>query len=220
MDYATRYQEAVALPSIVTETVAEALVSMLSRVGVAKEVLTDMGSQFTSALIKEVCRLLSFKQLVTTPYHPICNGLVECFNKTLKKMLTRMCMERLIWDKYVDPLLFAYREVPQESLGLFPFELIYGWPVREPMQILRELWTKESVDSQAHTMYKYVVNLRDRLESTVSLAHENLQNMSKYKHYYNRKLKQRSLKEGDIVLVLLPTKANKLHMSWKGSLKL
>ena len=27
--------------------------------------------------MKEVSRLLSFKQLVTTPYHPICNGLVE-----------------------------------------------------------------------------------------------------------------------------------------------
>ena len=33
-DYATRYQEAVALPSIETETVAEALVSIFSRVGV------------------------------------------------------------------------------------------------------------------------------------------------------------------------------------------
>ena len=103
-----------------------------------------MGSQFTSALMKEVSRLLSFKQLVTSPYHPICNGLVERFNGTLKKMLTRMCAERpKDWDKYIDPLLFAYREVPQESLGFSPFELIYGWPVRGPMQVLRELWTKD-----------------------------------------------------------------------------
>ena len=94
VDYATRDPEAVALSSIETEAVAEALVSIFSRVGVPKEILTDMGSQFMSALMKEVSRLLSFKQLVTSPYHPICNGLVERFNCTLKKMLTRMCAER------------------------------------------------------------------------------------------------------------------------------
>ena len=66
VDYATRYPEAVALPSIETETVAETLVSMFSSARVPKDVLTDMGSQFTSALMNEVSRLLSFKQLVTT----------------------------------------------------------------------------------------------------------------------------------------------------------
>ena len=203
VDYATRYPEAVALSSVEIEAVAEALVSIFNRVGVPKEILTDMGIQFTSALMKEVgvgvpkeiltdmgiqftsalmkevSRLLSFKQLVTPPYHPICNGLVERFNGTLKKMLTRMCAERLKdWDKFIDPLLFAYREVPQESLGFSPFELIYGWPVRGPMQVLRELWTKDIKDPQVHTTYQYVLDLRERLESTVSLAQQNLQNMS------------------------------------------
>ena len=120
VDCTTRYPEAVALSSIVTKAVAEALVSIFSRVGVPKEILADMGSQFTSALMKVVSRLLSFKQLVTSPYHPTCNGLVERFKGTLKKMLTRMCAERpKDWDKYLDPLLFAYREVPQESMGVF-----------------------------------------------------------------------------------------------------
>ena len=129
-----------------------------------------------------------------------------------------MCAERpKDWDKYIDPLLFAYREVPQESLGFSPFELIYGWPVRGPMQVLRELWTKDIEDPRVRTTYQYVLDLRERLESTVSLAQQNLQNMSKkYKKYYNRKSKRRHLKVGSKVLVLLPTKTNKLLMSWKG----
>ena len=57
VDYATRYPEAVALSSIEIEAVAEALVSIFSRVGVPKVILTDMGSQFTSALMKVVSRL-------------------------------------------------------------------------------------------------------------------------------------------------------------------
>ena len=44
IDYATRYPEAVALPGIETERVAEAFVKMFSRVGIPDEMLTDCGS--------------------------------------------------------------------------------------------------------------------------------------------------------------------------------
>ena len=94
MDYATRYPEAVPLKDIQAETVAEALVNMFTRVGVPKEILSDQGSQFLSAVMKEMCRLLSLKQLVTTPYHPICTGFIEKFNDTLKNMLRHMCAEK------------------------------------------------------------------------------------------------------------------------------
>ena len=218
VDYATRYPEAVPLASIDTETVAEALVSIFSRVGIPHEVLTDMGTQYTSAVMKEVSRLLSFKQLVTTPYHPICNGLVERFNQTIKKMLMRMCAERpKDWDKYIDPLLFAYREAPQESLGFSPFELLYGWPVRGPMQIIKQLWSKEIEDPEVRSTYQYVIELRDRLESTLEIAQDNLSKMSrKYKRHYDQKAGKRQLKIGDKALVLLPTDKNKLLMGWKG----
>lgn len=70
--------------------------------------------------MKKVSRLLSLKRITTSPYHPICNGLVEKFNGTLKQILKRMCAEKpKDWDKYINAMLFAYREVPQESLG-FP----------------------------------------------------------------------------------------------------
>jgi len=94
VDYATRYPEAVPLKNIHAETVAEALLNMFTRVGVPREILSDQGSQFLSAVMKEMCILLSLKQLVTTPYHPMCNGLVEKFNGTLKTMLRHMCAEK------------------------------------------------------------------------------------------------------------------------------
>ena len=77
MDYATRYPEAIALPSIQTEHVAEALVEMFSRVGVPDETLMDCGSQFMSEIMKEVARLLSLQQLTTSAFHAQCNRLVE-----------------------------------------------------------------------------------------------------------------------------------------------
>ena len=79
----------------------------------------------------------------------MCNGLVEKFNGTLKNMLRKMCAEKpKDWDRYINPLLFAYREVRQESLGYAPFELIYG---RGPMSIFRELLTNETVELEVKT---------------------------------------------------------------------
>ena len=140
VDYATRYPEAVPLKNIETETVAEALIDMYSRLGIPEEVLSVLGTQFVSKCMKEVSRLLSIKRLTTTPNHPICNGLVERFNGTLKKMLRRLCNEQpLQWHRFVNPLQFAYREAPQKATGFSPFELLYGRTVRGPVQILKEL---------------------------------------------------------------------------------
>ena len=140
VDYATRYPEAVPLKSIETETMAEALRDMYSRLEIPEEVLSDLGTQFVSKCMEEVSKLLSIKRLTTTPYHPICNGLVERFNGTLKKMLRRLYNEQpRQWHRFVNPLLFAYKEAPQEATGFSPFELLYGRTVRGPVQILKEL---------------------------------------------------------------------------------
>ena len=218
MDYATRYPECVALKHIDTITVAEALVEIYSRMGVPAEVLTDCGTAFTSDLMKEVSRLLSVKQLTTTPFHPICNGLIEKFNGTLKQMLKRMCSERpRDWDRYLAPLLFAYREAPQESLGFSPFELLYGRSVRGPMTILRELWTKEHSNAEVKSTYQYILDLKNRLHETCDLAQRMLSKSSaRYKRYYDQRRRSRELNIGDQVLILLPTDSNKLLMQWKG----
>ena len=222
VDYATRYPEAVALPSIETERVAEALVDIFSRVGVPHEMLSDMGAQFISGLMSEVSRLISLKQLTTTPYHPMCNGLCERFNGTLKQMIKRMCAERpRDWDKYLNSALFAYREVPQENLGFSPFELVYGRSVRGPMTIFKELWTNEIKDPEIKSTYQYVIDLREKLEYTCKMARENLEKASKrYRGYYNLKTKPRNMSVGDKVLVLLPTDNNKLLLQWKGPYKI
>ena len=41
------------------------------------------------------------------------------------------------------------------------------------MAILRELWSGEAPDEQVLSTYQYVIELRDRLEQTCKLAHEN-----------------------------------------------
>ena len=147
--------------------------------------------------MKEVSRLLSIKQLTTTPYHPSFNGLVERFNGTLKAMLRKCCEEQpKQWNRFIPALLFAYRDTVQDSTGYSPFQLLYGRQVRGPLTILKELWTSNIEDEEVKTTYQYVVDLRQRLEDTCKLAQEELvKNSKKYKTYYDTKAKVRSLKK-------------------------
>ena len=221
VDYATRYPEAIALKKIDTETVAEALVEIYCRVGIPREILTDQGKQFTADLMTEIERLLTIKHLQTTPYHPACNGLVERFNGTLKTMLRRVCEEKpRQWNRFIPALLFAYRESVQESTGFSPFHLLYGRQVRGPLTILKELWTKEIENEEIKTVYQYVVDLRERLESTCEIVRNELEkNRDRYKAYADSRSKDRHFKVGDEVLLLLPNDLNKLIMQWKGPFK-
>ena len=161
--------------------------------------------------------VFSIKQLTTTPYHPMCNGLTEKFKGTIKSKLNRLCSEQpRQWHRYINPLMFAYCEVPQESTGFSPFELLYGRAVRGPMFILKELWTKELEEPEVKNSHQYVFELPKKLEDTLKLVHTELQKAQhKGKHYYDCKTRVRNFAPGDKMLVLLPTDQGKLLMQWK-----
>ena len=69
VDFTTRYQEAVALLSIETVHVAKALLEIYSQIGFVISIrgLSDMGIDFTSSLMREISRLISVRQLTTSP---------------------------------------------------------------------------------------------------------------------------------------------------------
>ena len=88
------------------------------------------------------------------------------------------------------------------------------------MSIIRELWTNQHIEPEVKDEYQYVVDLRERLESTWELARTTLSQMSqKCEKYYDLKARPRKLKVGDKVLVLLPEDQNKLLLRWKGPYK-
>ena len=83
--------------------------------------------------------------------------------------------------------------------------------MRGPLQILKELWTENIEEAKVKTSYEHVIELKGKLESTMQLVKENLkESQGRYKHYFDKKAKQKNIKIGHKVLVLLPTKNNKL----------
>ncbi|KAM7133958.1 uncharacterized protein RBU57_017819 [Macrochelys suwanniensis] len=103
VDFATRYPEAVPLFSIEGDTVANALLTIFSRVGFPKEVLIDQGSNFMSALLRCLWEKCGVRHSWASAYHPQSNGLVERFHGMLKMMLkTFMNRHPQDWDKAGD----------------------------------------------------------------------------------------------------------------------
>ena len=215
-DYATRYPEAIPLRSIDAGTIAQELIQLSAGVGVPKEVLTDQGSNFTSQLLVELYRLLNVRPIHTSPYHPQTDGLVERFNQTLKAMLRKTATdEGKDWDKLLPYLLFAYREVPQASTGFSPFELLYGWQVRGPLDILKESWQEDRKSNES--VVSYVLGVQEKLAKLSGLVRENLAAAQKQqKQWYDRNARERESQSGQRVLVLLPTSSNKLLAEWQG----
>ena len=85
------------------------------------------------------------------------------------------------------------------------------------MAILRELWSGEVNDDQVLSTYQNLIELRERLEQTCQLAHENLEKVQfKQKTYYDKLARSRKFDVRDKVLLPLPTEGNKLLLQWKG----
>ena len=217
-DYATRYPEAFPLRSITTPKVISALVQLFSRVGFPEEILTDQGTNFTSRLMKQLHHQLGITAIRTTPYHPQTDGLVERFNQTLKNMLRKFVSDTgKDWDKWLPFLLFAYREVPQASTGFSPFELLYGWSVQGPLDLLKKSWETPASGPGNMGVVQYVLQMRDQLEQYREEAQENLKKAQhNQKRWYDEHARRREYQPNQKVLLLLPTATSKLLAKWQG----
>ena len=94
--------------------------------------------------------------------------------------------------------------------------MLYGRTVRGPPQLLNELWTKE-VPQETRSTYRYILDVRNRLEETCQLARESLlEARVVHKHHYDKGAKGRTFEAGEKALVLLPTDRNKLLLQCRG----
>ena len=101
-------QKAIRLVKLLTEEV-------ILLFGVPEADLSDRGTNLMSTLM---LKKMGIQKLNTTAYHPECDGMVECFNRTFKTALRKHAATYgSQWDKYLSGILFAYRNIPHDSTG-------------------------------------------------------------------------------------------------------
>lgn len=88
IEHPTRYADAVALREITASAIVTQLLErVFLRYGVAAEVQSDNGKQFTAELNKEIVEKLHSSGCYSTTYHSQAQGLCERWNKTLTSIL-------------------------------------------------------------------------------------------------------------------------------------
>ena len=213
----TRYPIAIPLRNISAKNIANALMKVFTNYGFPKEIQSDRGSNFTSELFAKVLEELNIKQTLSAAYHPESQGALERWHQTFKSMLRKFCIEsQLEWDEGIDFLLFAIREVPHESIGFSPFEMLFGRSVRGPLSMIKEQWLNTPSDS-TQTIQQYMEKLKRVLREVRKIAKENFKGQQfVMKKHYDKKSKVRKFKPNDLVLAYLPVQDSPLQAKFCG----
>ncbi|GFW89793.1 retrovirus-related Pol polyprotein from transposon 412 [Trichonephila clavipes] len=147
-------------------------------------------------------------------YHPQSNP-VERFHRTLKRLLRVLCLDAgSEWDKHLPSILLALRTVSHESTGYTPSELVYGKNLRTPETLVMEHWMEPE---EGDLVTEYMFKLINRLKRCQEVAINKMEEMQvKRKTWYDKNAVKREFKDGDLVLVLATSRANKLAVQWIG----
>ena len=102
--------------------------------GLLKAVVSDRDVKFTSNFWKGLFADLGTKLNFSTAYHPQTDGQTERVNQVLEYMLGMYVMDKLTkWEDYLHLVEFDYNNGQQASLGMSPYEALYGRRCRTPV---------------------------------------------------------------------------------------
>ena len=176
---------------------------------------TDCGTNFTSKYFQEKMKEFGINHVTSSPYHPQSQGVVERFHQTLKTMIRKYCKaNETEWDQSIPYLLFAVRSSTNESLGVSPFDMVFGHHARGPLDMIREQWEDSKSDIN---LVDYIDKFKSQVHQTWEFAINNLSKSQKLmKDHYDIKSKPRSFEVGQKVLALLPIPGNPLTARFSG----
>ncbi|KAI3685864.1 hypothetical protein L6452_35125 [Arctium lappa] len=100
---------------------------VVSRHGIPLSIVSDRDSRFTSNFWEGFQKELGTRVKLSTAYHPQTNGQSERTIQTLEDML-RSCVIDFggNWDSHLPLVGFAYKNSYHSSIGMAPFEALYG----------------------------------------------------------------------------------------------
>ena len=92
--------------------------------GIPDSVVSDSGSSFVSAEMKEFLAANGVEQITSSPYHPASNGLAERAVQTFKAAIKKMKGTSL--ETKLQRFLLNYRTTPQGTTEVLPCQLLIG----------------------------------------------------------------------------------------------
>ena len=67
------------------------------------------------------------------------------------------------WDEVLPFVLFSYRECPHENLGFSPFELLFTYRARGPLQLIKKRWTEGIEPKGDKNLVTFLLEARQKI---------------------------------------------------------
>ena len=193
----SKFVQAIPLKNKETVSIANAFVRHFILIyGIPEIIATDRGTEFISATMEQVCKLLDIKKLSSTAYHHQSIGALENAHKGLGAFLRIQCENHTdTWSYWLPYWCFSFNNTVHSETKYTPYELVFGKLCRVPTQI------SESVEP-LYNSDNYPLQLKYRLQLANADAKKNLL-CSKYKRkeLYDKSVNSIVYQENDLILL-------------------
>ncbi|XDV26292.1 hypothetical protein PO909_030044 [Leuciscus waleckii] len=200
-DHFTKLAQAYLCPNQSAKVVAKQLWDNFFCIyGFPERIHSDQGASFESSLISEMLQLAGVRKSHTTPYHPMGNGSVERFNRTLGNMIRALPPKaKHRWPQMLKSLTFCYNATIHETTNFPPFQLMFGRTPRLPIDMM---FDSVLLDDQVVDYNQYVQSFRDDLAQAMKVAQCSAsKQQQRQANLYNKKQKGAPVNIGDRVLL-------------------
>jgi hypothetical protein len=161
--------------------------------GVPNTIVSDRDTKFLSHFWRMLWNKLGTKLLFSTTCHPQTDGQTEVVNRTLSTMLRAVLKQNLkMWEDCLPHIEFAYNRAMHSTTKLCPFEIVYGFIPRAPIDLL-PIPSSEKINFDAKERAELVLKLHKTTK-------ENIERMNaKYKLAGSQGKKHIVFEPGDLV---------------------
>ena len=210
-DAFSKFVMVTAIPNKTAETIAEMYYrTWLATFGPCQLLVTDNGGEFNNELLIELCKRTGTMKHTICPFHPQANGQVERVNAELKSFLTAQATSTLDWEPWLPAFMCAHNGAISRATNETPYMLVFGRQPRRPTtQVKPEvMYAPNAAKEHATRLF----------EATEAAKTRNEEVRQKYKADFDKKSRQKILKEGDRVAVFFPPPPGsnpKLHKPYR-----
>jgi hypothetical protein len=156
-------------------------------------IVSDRDAKFLSHFWRTLWNKLGTKLLFSTTCHPQTDGQTEVVNHTLGTMLRAILKKNLkMWEECLPHVEFAYNQETHSTTKVSPFQIVYGFNPRAPIDIL-PLPTSERVHNDAKARAEFILKMHESTKFNIEKMTE------KYRIAGSKSRQEVKLEPGDLV---------------------
>ena len=213
----SRFVEIEPAPTCTQFDAAKALLKLIGRYGIPKEIQSDQGPQYVGNVVDELLKIFNIDRRFTLPYDPKANGVVERANQEVMKHLKSIVYAGGVkrnWSTYLPMVQRIINTSVHSAIGTSPARIVFGDKayldrgLNEPKIRMRE----ENIT----TYEDYIQNLNTQLKAISEVSVE-FQRKVLAKRMEKSPQNPTTFDVGELVLVSYPERPpDKLTSIWRG----